>query len=83
MSDTLHETVHVNDYPNSPGINDLTDKDRCFPGEGDADLKFFKKKLLEINYKSYLSLELFITDYRNKTASDGARYGIESLYRSF
>jgi 2-keto-myo-inositol isomerase len=76
-------TVHVNDYPISPGINELTDTDRCFPGEGDAELNLFKEMLLKISYKKYLSLELFKTEYGNKTASDVAKYGIESIYRSF
>jgi sugar phosphate isomerase/epimerase len=75
--------VHVNDFPLSVERSQLSDKDRCFPGDGDADLGLFKELLLRAGYRSYLSLELFIEDYGNKGAAEIARRGIDSIYRTF
>jgi 2-keto-myo-inositol isomerase len=71
--------VHVNDFPLSRDRAVLTDRDRRFPGEGDADLGLFCDCVLRTGYRSYFSLELFIEDFGGKTAEEVAARGFESL----
>ncbi len=75
--------VHVNDFPLSIARADLTDKDRCFPGEGESDLALFRDMILRTRYRSYLSLELFIEDYGGRTAEEVARHGLQCMQQVF
>ncbi len=76
--------VHVNDYPATPGREQLTDRDRVFPGEGIAPAHELARLLERAGYHGYLSLELFIESYGEEDALDVARRGrdaIASAYR--
>jgi 2-keto-myo-inositol isomerase len=83
LSSAAIGTVHVNDFPLSMGRTELADTDRCFPGDGEADLNLFKEMISETGYRGFLSLELFVQDYGLKTAADVASYGLESIYKIF
>ncbi|WP_337102180.1 sugar phosphate isomerase/epimerase family protein [Paenibacillus sp. YIM B09110] len=54
---------HVNDYPGFPGKEAITDAERVFPGEGIAPSREFATNLIDVGYRGYLSLELFMEDY--------------------
>jgi 2-keto-myo-inositol isomerase len=73
--------VHVNDFSLSADRASLTDRDRRFPGDGDADLALFVDLVRRTGYDGYLSLELFIEDYGGIPAGDVARRGFESVRR--
>jgi 2-keto-myo-inositol isomerase len=75
--------VHVNDFPLSTDRAKLTDKDRRFPGEGEADLRLFRDLVLATGYRGYLSLEVFIEDYGGRTVEEVARHGLESVRTVF
>jgi len=75
--------VHVNDFALSTDRSALTDKDRRFPGDGEADLSLFRDLVLQTGYRSYLSLELFIEDFGRMTVEEVARRGRESITKVF
>jgi sugar phosphate isomerase/epimerase len=75
--------VHVNDFLLSTDRAHLTDKDRRFPCEGEADLKLFRDMVLRTGYRGFLSLELFIEDYGGRTVDEVARHGLESVRKVF
>ncbi|MCR2821131.1 sugar phosphate isomerase/epimerase family protein [Lederbergia panacisoli] len=74
---------HLNDYPNSPGKEEITDQDRVFPGEGVSPTHHIAEILNEIQYDGYLSLELFIEDFKGKSAVEVAEYGLNSVRNSY
>jgi 2-keto-myo-inositol isomerase len=74
--------VHVNDFDCAVPREQLTDKERRFPGEGDADLSLFGEMVRRAGYRGFLSLELFIDDYGNRDASETVAYGLQSLYQT-
>lgn len=74
---------HVNDYPNTPAREELTDADRVFPGEGIFPNDEVAQMLNDIDYNGYLSLELFIEDYKELDALEVAKHGLQTLKRSF
>jgi len=74
---------HINDYPSFPIKDELTDRDRVFPGEGNSPTSEIAKILNDIQYDGYLSLELFIEDFQGKTAAEVAKYGLDSLRNSY
>jgi len=71
--------IHVNDYPETPGRDTVTDADRVYPGDGLADWKQIVSDLNTLGYDGYLSLELFNESYWAKGARVVAREGIEKL----
>ena len=75
--------AHVNDFSLAIDRAKLTDKDRRFPGEGEADLRLFCDLVMRTGYRGYLSLELFIEDYGGKTVEEVARHGLESIRKVF
>lgn len=74
---------HVNDYPESPAREELEDSDRVFPGEGALPIQEIAGILYECKYDGYLSLELFISDFGEQTALEVARYGLDTMKKSF
>ncbi|MBS4193496.1 sugar phosphate isomerase/epimerase family protein [Lederbergia citri] len=74
---------HVNDYPSYPEVEGLTDQDRVFPGEGVCPTSEIAEILHGIHYDGYLSLELFIGDFKGKTAAEVADYGLRSVRNSY
>jgi len=75
--------AHVNDFSLAIDRAKLTDKDRRFPGDGEADLALFRDMVLRTGYRGYLSLEVFIEDYGGLTAEEVARRGLESIRKGF
>ncbi|CAM3383031.1 sugar phosphate isomerase/epimerase family protein [Marinicrinis lubricantis] len=75
--------VHANDYPSAPPQDVIADKDRVFPGDGVAPLTELTQLLYEQDYRGYLSLELFITDYGTQSPLDVALHGLERMKTAF
>jgi sugar phosphate isomerase/epimerase len=71
--------VHVNDYPQTPGRDAVTDADRVYPGDGLADWKQIVANLDAIAYDGYLSLELFNESYWARGPEAAATEGLEKL----
>ena len=72
--------VHINDCEDLPR-EQLSDKNRLYPGEGIMPLPEYLTALREINYQGYLSVELFREEYRRKGPGPLARGSYESLVR--
>lgn len=70
---------HLNDYPGSPDITQLTDRERLYPGDGAAPYSAIMATLREIGYTGMLSLELFNEAYQRAGALDVARTGLEKM----
>jgi len=75
--------VHVNDFALAIPREQLTDRDRRFPGDGDADLTLLGEMVLQVGYRGFLSLELFIEDYGKRGAAEVLNHGMQSMYRAF
>jgi 2-keto-myo-inositol isomerase len=61
-AETLMGVVHTNDYPDMPREK-LNDSFRVYPGDGVAPLGEIFRLLRDINYRGFLSVELFNKDY--------------------
>ncbi len=75
--------VHVNDYPANPPRETIADKDRVFPGEGIGPTAQFARLLNEAGYRGYLSLELFIPSFGDKSALEVASEGLEKVRKAY
>ena len=73
--------VHVNDYPETPGRDTVTDADRVYPGDGLAPWDQIVQNLSAIGYQGMLSLELFNQRYWDQGPQATAREGLEKLKR--
>ena len=71
--------VHVNDYPEKPGRDSVTDADRVYPGDGLAPWDQIVASLNAIEYEGMLSLELFNQSYWDQGPQVTAREGLEKL----
>jgi 2-keto-myo-inositol isomerase len=74
---------HVNDYPAAATKENLVDADRVFPGEGISPTTEIAKMLHDVDYSGYISLELFIDDYKGKTALEVATYGLQTMKKAY
>lgn len=72
---------HLNDYPGSPDITQLTDRERLYPGDGAAPYAAIMTTLRKIGYTGVLSLELFNEAYQRAGVLDVARTGLEKMMR--
>ena len=70
---------HLNDYPDSPDVTQLTDRERLYPGDGVAPYDLIMTALREIGYAGMLSLELFNEAYQRAGALEVARTGLENM----
>ncbi len=75
--------VHVNDYPAVPTREQITDRDRVFPGEGIAPTRAFAGLLHDSGYSGYLSLELFVESFGGESALDVARRGKAAITNAY
>ncbi|MFT3949186.1 MAG: sugar phosphate isomerase/epimerase [Agriterribacter sp.] len=73
------EIIHINDYPASKPVNEQTDADRVYPGDGAAPLKQVLTDLKAIGGTKVLSLELFNRTYWQQDALLVARTGLEKV----
>ena len=71
--------VHVNDYPETPGRDTVTDADRVYPGDGLANWEEIVRDLNAIGYDGYLSVELFNKEYWAQGPDVAAKVGLEKL----
>lgn len=67
-----------NDAPTSPGVSELRDEHRVYPGEGVLPLAQCLRDLREINYTGCISLELYNPTYWEQNPEQVARKGLES-----
>jgi 2-keto-myo-inositol isomerase len=73
--------VHVDDFPED--VSGAVLNDRVFPGEGILPTHELAGLLHQIGYGGYLSLELFIEDYRGENALEVARRGLDSIKQAY
>lgn len=66
---------HVNDYPKI-ARDKIVDADRVYPGDGIAPLKDVFAALRAMNYRGYVSLELFNRNYWKQDPNEVAKTGL-------
>lgn len=74
--------IHMNDYPRSPHVSELSDSERIYPGDGAAPIAQILGSLAEIGYGGVLSLELFNKSYQESGAARVAEEGLEKMKRA-
>jgi len=74
---TAINVFHVNDYPDQPPRETITDADRVYPGDGTAPLAKVFRILRDNGSHCMLSLELFNRDYWKQDPLTVARTGLE------
>lgn len=67
---------HINDYPASPGLETISDKDRVFPGDGTCELPTIIRGLIDRGFAGSFSLELFNPEYWKRDALQVASEGL-------
>jgi sugar phosphate isomerase/epimerase len=75
--------VHANDYGELPPRETIADRDRLYPGDGVAPLAELAKMLHNGGYDGYLSLELFVEEYGDRSASEVAMLGLRKMKTAF
>ena len=73
------EIIHMNDYPASKPVNEQTDSDRVYPGDGAAPLKQVLNDLKAMGGTKVLSLELFNKTYWTQDALLVASTGLQKM----
>jgi len=73
--------IHMNDYPANKPVNEQTDSDRVYPGDGAAPLKEILRSLKAIGGTKVLSLELFNQAYWKEDALSVAVTGLKKMQR--
>jgi sugar phosphate isomerase/epimerase len=73
------EVIHINDYPASKPVNEQTDSDRVYPGDGAAPMKQVLRDLQAMGGTKVLSLELFNQTYWAQDAMLVARTGLRKI----
>jgi sugar phosphate isomerase/epimerase len=77
LSGAAVHVFHVNDYPDAPPRQEITDAHRVYPGDGVAPLGVIFRTLRDSGFRGMLSLELFNRDYWQQDALSVARTGLE------
>lgn len=78
MSEESIGLFHINDYP-SISPSEITDSDRVYPGDGIAPLTPLFRRLRDMGYNRFLSLELFNGEYYKQEPLSVARTGLDKL----
>ncbi|MGK2864121.1 MAG: sugar phosphate isomerase/epimerase family protein [Chitinophagaceae bacterium] len=73
------EIIHINDYPASKPVDEQTDADRVFPGDGVAPVKQVLRDLKAMGGTKVLSLELFNKTYWAQDAMLVAKTGLQKM----
>lgn len=73
------EIFHMNDYSASIAPADIEDKDRVYPGEGDAPTTKVIQTLQEMGGPKVLSLELFNRSYWEQNPAKVAKTGLKRM----
>jgi len=79
LSGSTVEVIHFNDYPADKPVNQQTDSDRVYPGDGAAPLKQVLRYLLEMGGTKVLSLELFNKTYWSRDPLAVAKTGLHKM----
>jgi len=69
--------IHTNDYPAKPARETISDQYRVYPGDGIAPLDTIFQTLRDIDFRGYLSVELFNRSYWKESPLKVARAAIE------
>ncbi len=73
------DIIHMNDYPANKPVNELTDADRVYPGDGAAPFKQILHALKAMGGTKTLSLELFNKSYWEQDALLVAKTGLQKM----
>lgn len=73
------DIIHFNDYPASRPVNEQTDADRVYPGDGAAPLKRVLHDLRAMGGTKILSLELFNKAYWEMDPMVVAKTGLQKM----
>ena len=73
------DIIHMNDYPAAKPVNELTDADRVYPGDGAAPYKKILHTLRIMGGPKVLSLELFNKSYWQQDALLVAKTGLQKM----
>lgn len=73
------DIIHMNDYPANKPVNEQTDSDRVYPGDGAAPLKQILRSLRAMGGTKILSLELFNEAYWKQDALLVAKTGLQKM----
>jgi sugar phosphate isomerase/epimerase len=73
------EIIHINDYPASKPVNEQTDSDRVYPGDGAAPIRQVLRDLQAMGGTKVLSLELFNKTYWAQDALLVAGTGLQKM----
>jgi 2-keto-myo-inositol isomerase len=73
------QVFHMNDYPASPPRQELSDKDRVYPGDGAAPMKQILTDLSHMGGTKVLSVELFNRDYWKQDAYEVAKTALNKM----
>ena len=79
VSGKMIDIIHMNDYPGSKPVNEQTDSDRVYPGDGVAPLKQVLRDLKAMGGTKVLSLELFNKTYWTQDALTVAQTGLKKM----
>lgn len=75
------DIIHANDYPANKPVNEQTDADRVYPGDGAAPYKEILRSLKMIGGTKVLSLELFNETYWQQDALLVAKTGLQKMQK--
>jgi 2-keto-myo-inositol isomerase len=75
------DIIHMNDYPASKPVEEQTDGDRVYPGDGAAPLRQILRGLMMIGGTKVLSLELFNQTYWKQDPLQVAKTGLQKMKR--
>ncbi len=81
LSGTAVEVIHFNDYPAGKPVNEQTDSDRVYPGDGAAPLKQVLRYLQQMGGAKVLSLELFNKTYWAQDPLTVAKAGLHKMQK--
>ena len=73
------EVIHMNDYPASKPVDEQTDADRVYPGDGAAPIRQVLRDLEAMGGTKILSLELFNKTYWAQDALLVASTGLQKM----
>jgi sugar phosphate isomerase/epimerase len=68
---------HINDYPATPAREQIDDSHRVYPGDGVAPLGELIRTLDTIDFRGFLSVELFNPEYWQHSPQEVARRALE------
>lgn len=77
LSGHVLPVIHTNDYPAQPPRDKINDSFRVYPGDGIAPLDQIFRTLKAIDFRGYLSVELFNRGYWKESPLKVARESLE------